>query len=1311
MRSETAVASPPKSRAPSPTGALTNASSTDMVLLEEPKRLSESILWDLQRAYFETQGAGAWSQAVVPHFITSNPFIAHSYARQVFAFLSDLETRGEATEEPLYIVELAAGSGRFSFHFLTAWRELLRKPGMNGTGSQPGLAPSGQRFCYVMTDVAESNLAAWQRQPQLAELAELGILDFARFDLEQDHRLELRHSGVELDRGGLGNPLVAIANYAFDSIRQDAFAVQDGQLLECRLVLSAPAEAAKRYTDGDGSSLDALHIAHDYHPVELPYYHEEPLDSLLEDYRRELGSGHVLLPIHALRSLRALAALSRRGLMLLSGDMGYNHLDDLRGAGPPQATRHGSVAFKVAYHAIGRCVENLGGLARQPRLSASSLAVNAFFLGFAEADLGATLTACDEALEGLGPDGYFVLKGQLDEHRAELSFDQILAYLKLSRWDASTLQICMPRLLEIATEGLATPQKEALRLVVERTWAGYFRLGDRRDLAFDLGTLLVAAGLHSAAPDYFEYSRQHYGEHSATYFNLALCLAREERWDEALSTCRRALELDAGNHGAADLRRQITAAKGGGNVAIAGLTAAAKPPVVPSSEPAAYGDNLAHLQGELAVLNLRLEKEVTRWRATHPPETTSDQLMGLELTDLGADLTLASLRAGAAARERLDAEEEGVAPSLAPCAALHTERERAALDAGVPLRLHQLAQRMGLDDFERAVVMLALASELDPRYERLFGYLNDDMARRWPSVELTLRLFCSEPTEFPRRRRSFDPDAPLLTHRLLILINEGVERTLRTRGLRLEERTAKFLLEGSDSDPMLAGYTQQPNDDGASTSVPPAIGDASVRDEVIRLAAYLAERPEPPPILNLAGPDALLMRRLSTYLVGGDGMLILRGTAVAAAEHPQDLVARALREVELTGRALVVEDAAALGAEGLPTLALHHLLTVPCRRPRVLLAAERWPLPDPCLPVPVLALQVPAPDSNARQELWRDALAGLATDVDLAEIAGRFNLRSAQIAGAAGRVRARLASQAATGKGHRVSGSDIFAACRAQSLESFEGLAQRIESFHDWEDLVLPSRTKDKLKSLERWLRYRHRVFDDWGFAERVMIGRGMAALFSGSSGTGKTMAAGIIARSLDLDIYRIDLSSVVSKFVGETEKNLARIFDAAESANAVLFFDEADALFGKRSQVKDSHDRYANIEVSYLLQRMENYTGIAILATNLRDHLDAAFTRRLQLLVEFPFPKAEGREHIWRRLLSEKVPLAEDVDLEFLARQFNLAGGSIKNCAIDAALMAAEEEEPVTMRHLVGAVARELEKTGKPMTAALFGVYGGLVS
>jgi SpoVK/Ycf46/Vps4 family AAA+-type ATPase len=269
-----------------------------------------------------------------------------------------------------------------------------------------------------------------------------------------------------------------------------------------------------------------------------------------------------------------------------------------------------------------------------------------------------------------------------------------------------------------------------------------------------------------------------------------------------------------------------------------------------------------------------------------------------------------------------------------------------------------------------------------------------------------------------------------------------------------------------------------------------------------------------------------------------------------------------------------------------------------------------------------------------------------------------------------------------------------------RSRPQLDGLGQRIEPSADWAELVLPPERLDALHQLAAQVRRRSVVYDDWGFGKRGSRGLGISALFAGPSGTGKTMAAEVIARELRLDLYRIDLSAVVSKYIGETEKNLRRVFDAAERGGAVLLFDEADALFGKRTEVQDSHDRFANIEVSYLLQRMEAYAGLAILTTNMRAALDDAFVRRLRFVVEFPFPDAPQRAEIWRRVFPAGVPLAE-LNFDALARM-DIAGGNIRNVALGAAFLAADAEEPVGPTHLIAAARTEYAKLDRPLGAGM---------
>jgi SpoVK/Ycf46/Vps4 family AAA+-type ATPase len=261
-------------------------------------------------------------------------------------------------------------------------------------------------------------------------------------------------------------------------------------------------------------------------------------------------------------------------------------------------------------------------------------------------------------------------------------------------------------------------------------------------------------------------------------------------------------------------------------------------------------------------------------------------------------------------------------------------------------------------------------------------------------------------------------------------------------------------------------------------------------------------------------------------------------------------------------------------------------------------------------------------------------------------------------------------------RGENLTENHLFAASRAHSNQKLSNLATKIQPRYQWADIVLPEDTLEQLREMVNTVRQRPTVYGEWGFERKMALGKGLNALFAGESGTGKTMSADIMAGVLGLDLYKIDLSSLVSKYIGETEKNLNRIFTEAATSNAILFFDEADAIFGKRSEVKDSHDRYANIEISYLLQRMEAYDGVVILATNMRSNLDDAFTRRLHFIIEFPFPEAADREIIWRVNFPEETPLADDIDFTVLAERFRLAGGNIRNVIMAAAFLAAESDD-----------------------------------
>lgn len=350
--------------------------------------------------------------------------------------------------------------------------------------------------------------------------------------------------------------------------------------------------------------------------------------------------------------------------------------------------------------------------------------------------------------------------------------------------------------------------------------------------------------------------------------------------------------------------------------------------------------------------------------------------------------------------------------------------------------------------------------------------------------------------------------------------------------------------------------------------------------------------------------------------------------------------------------------------------------------------------------------EYPIPPYPQRLALWKEILAndkhlkGKNSDgeaifniktLDLPHLAGQFALTTGQIRDAAATARDQVLQRDA-----RITTRDLLAAARAHSSPRLGSMARKIAPRFGWEDIVLPVDQRQILQELVATVRHRPTVLDEWGVADKLASSRGITVLFTGPPGTGKTMAAEIMSGELGLDLYKIDLSGIISKYIGETEKNLERIFEEAASSNAILFFDEADALFGKRSEVRDSHDRYANIEISYLLQRMEAYDGVTILATNLRANLDEAFTRRLQFAVDFPFPEEDDRLRIWQALFPTTVPCDAQLDFSLLARRFKLAGGNIRNVIVNAAYLAAADGGKVTMEHLLHGTRRELQKMGR---------------
>ena len=701
------------------------------------------------------------------------------------------------------------------------------------------------------------------------------------------------------------------------------------------------------------------------------------------------------------------------------------------------------------------------------------------------------------------------------------------------------------------------------------------------------------------------------------------------------------------------------------------------------------------LQLELRRLDRLLHRQILRLRATY--EASHDELRGLYISDEQVDRMVAG-------HPRM--QRPTVGPNLA--------EEAAELDGSLQATgslLRELATRFDLTPFERDCLLLATAPELDLRYETIIAYLNNDVTRKWPTVDLALRLFSDASGWRPVQREMLGHSGAL--HRTGLLRPVVSERPVGSLacGFRAAPVVVQHLLGMRLCDPQLGQIV-------GSFEIAGSDGDlvlsGSTADRLARIAALLERRPTRPMLLFRGHPGSgrrAGARRLCQLL--GRDLLVAELAPLWQVEPPerQRLIRRIALQARLQGAGVYVHDEQAASGPGEPT-ALGPLLE---------LLRESWPVmvgvaPDrdcrTLLRRPILTVSFADPDDSERVALWQTALAtnGIRPQVaTLTEVAHRFVMTPGQIAAAS--ARAAIA--------HDLEGPDdgeptvqlLMEAAKDQLDQSLGKLAVKVPCAHRFCDLVLPASTMARVREILAAIRHRARVYGDWGFGRHMRNPHGLTVLFAGASGTGKTMTAGVLAAEVGLDLYRIDLAGVVSKYIGETEKNLDRIFSAARRAGALLFFDEADALFGKRSQVKDAHDRYANIEVAYLLQKLEEHPGVVVLATNMGKNIDSAFSRRMQHVVDFPRPDEGSRERLWRGIFPAATPLHEDVDLAFLAHNFEVTGGDIRTVALDAAFSAAAGARALTMLDLIRAMARHQRKQGRLPAVSDFKQYHALVA
>jgi ATP-dependent 26S proteasome regulatory subunit len=718
-----------------------------------------------------------------------------------------------------------------------------------------------------------------------------------------------------------------------------------------------------------------------------------------------------------------------------------------------------------------------------------------------------------------------------------------------------------------------------------------------------------------------------------------------------------------------------------------------------SSRDGAYVSSREHILAELERIDLLIEAQVRRARQSHK----ENELQGLYISEREVDAILAQpigLPSWAAVPP-VGAEAE-VAAAIRRLRAIIETRTQASRNTGVLLRLVKLAECFGLDAFEVDTILLCLAAELDLRYEKLYAYLQDDVTKKRISIDLALNLLSTSFAQKLSARSKFSSSSRVSRHQLVSIISDPSTPgpSLLNLCLKLDERVVNYLLDGDEIDARLEPVVSLVQPDNK-------LDDLILPDDLAgRLELLVSGFSREGRGFNLCfqGPYGAGKRSTAGAICKSLGLKLLivdSSRAASAGGEFGNLVRLISREALLQEAAIYWHNFDVLLADDRRTFleVVHQELS--SSQSITFFGAEAiWEPADVPQRTPLIRIALPRPGYSDRVAFWEKSLAAVATDVDTSALANKFRFTGGQIRDAAATARNLALRRDPTGASLDI--PDLLEACRLQSNRKLASLATQITPHYSWPDIVLAPERLRQLREVCNALEYRSLVYDEWGFDKKLSLGKGLSLLFTGPSGTGKTMAAQILAGEMGVDLYKIDLSTVISKYIGETEKNLARIFAEAVTSNAVLFFDEADALFGKRSEVRDSHDRYANIEINYLLQRMEEYEGTVILATNLRKNMDEAFVRRIQFTIEFPFPNTEQRLAIWQKTMPDSMP-RKNLDLELMAKRFELAGGSIRNIVLSAAFLGAEDGRCVTMEHLLRATRQEYQKMGKVVTQGEF--------
>ena len=716
-----------------------------------------------------------------------------------------------------------------------------------------------------------------------------------------------------------------------------------------------------------------------------------------------------------------------------------------------------------------------------------------------------------------------------------------------------------------------------------------------------------------------------------------------------------------------------------------------------------YETNLQHISEELKRIDLMLHLQILKMRLKN---RVTNEFGGFCISDEEIDAIL-DLDNTHPASESDDPRIQALKRYISDIKLEIELKKEESQKKGIKLKLSSLAGIFNLTSFEVDIILIGMASELDTKYERLYAYLQNDATKRQPGVDLILNLLCSSSEEKVYARQYFYADSSLFKNKIVQFVEDRVQRPLLSRFIRVDDRTINYLLGLSQIDEKIGFFSEL-------TRIQTNLKEIQLSEELHRK------------ILNFSTFWKKTVGRRTCFLQGPRGAgkkTIAQGvsweldTALLIVDIPtlinreanfEESVSRIFREAVLQDSAVYLDHFERLFSEDAKNIHYKNILfkALEDYNGIAFIASDEVLELSGELQKDLFKIEIPTLDYEMRRTVWNTSLNRTFDREDISALANKFKFTAGQINDAI-----TSAEKLAVLEGRDdITIDDLYHGCRLQSNQKLTALAKRIRPKYGWGDIILPKEKTEQLREVTNYIKNKGIVYHDWGFDNKLSLGKGLNILFSGPSGTGKTMAAEVIASELGLDLYKIDLSMVVSKYIGETEKNLNRIFKEAEESNAILFFDEADALFGKRSEVQDSHDRYANIEINYLLQKMEENEGIVILATNLSKNIDDAFLRRMHFTIEFPFPEEEYRYKIWKSLFPEEAPLSDDIDYGFLAKRFKLSGGNIKNIVVNAAFLAAENSGVIAMEEVIKAAKREFQKIGKICSQPEFGKYYELI-